>query len=172
MNTITRKELYEYLKWIEFHSAKCLNAMPTIKVEVCAGASIENSFEQAVRLANTLGVCIEFTFNAVTCCATPNGDTHEGVKEYHKAASKGEIGYKYAKTPRTKPTYSDVAQEAIKREWEIVEDWDDYYTIIAKDLVHDTAIQKDVPFVVCSVESSVIANYIVKKHNENLNIEF
>lgn len=46
-----------------------------IMLEMYAGCSIERACEDAVRVANTLGIDVEFDFNGVRCLASPQGSS-------------------------------------------------------------------------------------------------
>lgn len=49
----------------------------SLKIEPCAGTSIEDCSRDAQRLADQLGVCVEFDFNGVSCNARPGGQHHQ-----------------------------------------------------------------------------------------------
>jgi len=57
----------------------------TIKIEFMAGDTIEESFEEAIRIATLLGVWVNFNINGVDCHANSNGDAKRGVEAYHVA---------------------------------------------------------------------------------------
>jgi hypothetical protein len=59
--------------------------MMTIKVEPNAGDKIENTFKEAVALANKLRCYVEFDFNGVACIACPGGDPKKGASAYFDA---------------------------------------------------------------------------------------
>lgn len=69
--------------------------MLTIKAEAIAGASIENTFDDAAKLANKTGCYVEFNFNDILCCAHPNGNSLIGVENYNREVRKKD-GFKYA----------------------------------------------------------------------------
>ena len=56
----------------------------TIKVEFIAGDTIEDAFEESIRLAKLLNCWIEFNFNGVTCTSNRSGEIMRGVASYHK----------------------------------------------------------------------------------------
>lgn len=45
-----------------------------LKIEIHAGTSIDGASSTAQRVANLLGISVEFDFNAVRCVAVPRGD--------------------------------------------------------------------------------------------------
>jgi hypothetical protein len=47
--------------------------------------NIKDAFEDAIRIANTLGVFVQFDFNGVTCYADKNSSAEQGVTSYHNA---------------------------------------------------------------------------------------
>ena len=51
-----------------------------LTMEVSPGSNIQRTCEEAVRLANFLGICIWFNFNGVKCLARP-GDDPERICE-------------------------------------------------------------------------------------------
>ena len=67
----------------------------TIKMEFIAGTTIENAFEEAIRIATILGVWCQFDANGVTCLADSSGKVKKGVEEY-KDQIKSEASYKIA----------------------------------------------------------------------------
>ena len=54
----------------------------TIKIDFDAGSSIDLASADAVRIANLLGIGVEFSFNEVECLALPNGDATHLAKRY------------------------------------------------------------------------------------------
>lgn len=67
----------------------------TINIEVSPGASIEDSFAEAIRVAGILNCVIRFAFNGVICFGQPGGSITVGVMNYHVAIKK-EVLSKYA----------------------------------------------------------------------------
>ena len=68
----------------------------TMKVEVIPGTDVSKAAEQAVALANRIGIAVEYNFNGVTCWARPGGDYEKlseacyakiGSNEKHKFAT-------------------------------------------------------------------------------------
>ncbi len=59
--------------------------MLTIKVEAIAGASIQNTFEEATLIAKKLDCYVDFNFNGVKCSAHPGGDSKVGAERYFEA---------------------------------------------------------------------------------------
>lgn len=55
-----------------------------LKVEAFAGRDIHQCAKEAIRLANFLGVVIEFGFNGVTCGARPGDNWELLVNAYHR----------------------------------------------------------------------------------------
>lgn len=45
-----------------------------ITLEISAGCSIERAAEDAIRVANMLGIDVDFDFNGVRCFASPQGN--------------------------------------------------------------------------------------------------
>jgi len=70
-------------------------ATATIKLEFNLGNSIEEAFEEAIRLATTLRVWCEFDFNGVTCLANAESEIAKGVESYHNQLER-KIGHKMA----------------------------------------------------------------------------
>lgn len=69
--------------------------MITIKLEIDAGESIENAFEEAIRISTILNIRTEFNFNEVKCFGYPNGDKYKGANSY-KEMIKITSKYKFA----------------------------------------------------------------------------
>lgn len=46
-----------------------------LKVEMYGGCTIERACEDACRVANRLGIDVEFDFNGVRCLASPQGSS-------------------------------------------------------------------------------------------------
>jgi hypothetical protein len=67
----------------------------TLKIEAEPGSQIEETFEEAIRLATLLTCTTEFKFNEVVCWGRPDGDVKKGVKEYLSAINR-DSKYKYA----------------------------------------------------------------------------
>lgn len=61
----------------------------TLTVEITAGCHIRRAAEQAIALANKLGVWVRFKFNDVDCNVAPGSDAGDLVAEFD-AARKGE----------------------------------------------------------------------------------
>lgn len=56
--------------------------MLTIKAEILPGSDIEEAFKDASELAKKLNCFVEFYFNGVKCCASPDGDAKLGAQRY------------------------------------------------------------------------------------------
>ena len=67
----------------------------TLTIKFSPGDSIEDAFEESIRIARILWVLVEFDFNGVKCWGHPNGNAQTGVINYDKAM-KGITNYKYA----------------------------------------------------------------------------
>lgn len=61
----------------------------TISIKFLPGTAISDAFAEALRLASTLNVFVEFPFNEITCSIGPGGSVSKGTLEYHEAI-KGE----------------------------------------------------------------------------------
>lgn len=53
-----------------------------LQLEETAGAHIDRSSEAAQRIADLLGITVEFSFNAVQCMAAPGGSAEQLAKRY------------------------------------------------------------------------------------------
>lgn len=64
--------------------------MLTIHVECMAGDDLEQAAEEALILANKLGIGVEFNFNSVICYMPVNGDVDSLIAEWQEALKKPE----------------------------------------------------------------------------------
>lgn len=55
-----------------------------LEISFTPGDTIKGAYEEAIRLATLLDVCIEFNFNNVKCLAFKNGDARKGEESYHR----------------------------------------------------------------------------------------
>ena len=68
----------------------------TLTVEATPGASIKHTAQEAVALAERIGVSVEFKFNVVTCFARPGDDPDGLVAGYFHALHNENDKYKFA----------------------------------------------------------------------------
>lgn len=61
-----------------------MSATTRLEISFTPGNTIKGAYEEAIRLATLLDVCIEFNFNNVRCLAFKNGDARKGELSYHR----------------------------------------------------------------------------------------
>lgn len=64
---------------------RIMKTIAIIKIETNMSTDIKEAFTEAIRLANLLGVIIEFEFNGVLCSANKFGNADIGAKNYREA---------------------------------------------------------------------------------------
>lgn len=72
--------------------------MVYLKASVSPGTSIFSAAEEAIRIANILGMAIEFDFNEEMCFARPGGDVDELVLCYGEACKRASEVYRSKKS--------------------------------------------------------------------------
>lgn len=60
-----------------------------LKLEPFVGSDIKGCAEEAIRLANMLGVTVVYDFNGITVMACPGDDACKTVKKYEKSMPSG-----------------------------------------------------------------------------------
>jgi len=58
-----------------------------LKVEAQPGATISDTMEDAIRIADILGVTVEFDFNSVKCLINPHADAQIAEARWNDALS-------------------------------------------------------------------------------------
>lgn len=87
----------------------------TIRINPMAGADVKATAEQAVSVADKLGIMIEYDFNGVTCMARPGDCPDSLAEDYHRALNNG-IKFKVASANRKRPV-SDSPAYHVRFRW-------------------------------------------------------
>lgn len=66
-----------------------MSAIATLKIEFTPGDTIEEAYQEAIRLATLLNIYVMFRFNDVECLATKNGDYRKGVDSFYRELKSG-----------------------------------------------------------------------------------